>query len=184
MARRAVFLDRDGVLNRTFRGADGVLRPPQTVDEIEILDGVTESCRLLRQAGYLLVAVTNQPEVTRGTQRKEVVDAINSCIRECLNLDGVLVCLHDDEDRCKCRKPEPGMLIEAATCFDIDVRASFIVGDRDRDIEAGRRAGCRGTVLIADAHVEGVAADLRVPRLRDAVDWLVAGGPAAGLEVI
>ena len=142
----AVFLDRDGVLNRSF-ARNGCLVPPASVSELELLDDVAHACQTLHDAGFLLVMVTNQPDVARGTQRRDIVESINATLKQWLPLDDVRVCYHDDSDRCGCRKPAPGLLIEAAAEWGIDLEGSFLVGDRDRDIEAGRRAGCR-TFLI------------------------------------
>jgi D-glycero-D-manno-heptose 1,7-bisphosphate phosphatase len=143
----AVFLDRDGVLNRSFLQADGKTHPPQTPDQLEILPGVLEACLSLRQAGFLLIVVTNQPDVARGTQRRELVEAINSQLWRQLPLDDVRVCYHDNSDGCACRKPKPGLLLSAADLWGINLAQSYMVGDRLTDMEAGRAAGCK-TVLI------------------------------------
>ena len=111
--RRAVFLDRDGVLNRAFLHADGKSHPPASPQQLEILPGVMDVCQSLRRAGFLLIVVTNQPDVARGTQRREVVEAINLELRRQLPLDDIRVCYHDEADNCPCRKPKPGMLLEA-----------------------------------------------------------------------
>ena len=150
---RAVFLDRDGVLNRAIRRG-GVLNPPQSPDDVEILPGAAEACLLLRQAGYLLIVVTNQPDVARGRQRREVVEAINNVVLSDISVDDIRVCYHDDVDACDCRKPAPGMLLEAGRDWGVNLSTSFMVGDRWRDIEAGRRAGCQ-TILVGDHHEEG-----------------------------
>ncbi len=173
MRRPAVFLDRDGVLNRAFL-IDGVPHPPSSLDELEVLPGVEEACRLLREAGYLLIVVTNQPDLARGTQRVEVVDEINGALRRRLGVDDVFVCPHDDADDCNCRKPRPGMLLAAAVAHEIDLSESVMVGDRDRDIGAGRAAGCR-TVLIGEGYGRPPVppADLTAGDLRSAVDWIV-----------
>jgi D-glycero-D-manno-heptose 1,7-bisphosphate phosphatase len=142
---RAVFLDRDGVLNRApLRNSRPV--PPRTLDELEVLPGVPEALAALQAAGFLLVVVTNQPDVARGTQRREVVEAINARLGAALPLHDFLVC-YDDGDDCPRRKPNPGLLLEAAQTYHIDLASSFIVGDRWKDIEAGRRAGCRTIFL-------------------------------------
>ena len=148
MSRSAVFLDRDGVLNRS-RARDGRRVPPASLSELELLDQVPQACRALHEAGFLLVMVTNQPDVARGTQRRDTVEAINAFLSGLLSLDDVRVCYHDDSDRCACRKPAPGLLTDAAAEWGIELSQSFMVGDRHRDIEAGRRAGCR-TFLIDD----------------------------------
>jgi D-glycero-D-manno-heptose 1,7-bisphosphate phosphatase len=119
------------------------------------------------------VVVTNQPDVARGRLPRETVDAIHARLMKMLPLDEIRVCCHDDDDRCDCRKPKPGLLLDPPT---YDVAASFMVGDRWRDIEAGRRAGCRATILIDYAYDEPVArdADYNVSSLADAVDRILA----------
>jgi D-glycero-D-manno-heptose 1,7-bisphosphate phosphatase len=171
--KRAVFLDRDGVLNRAFlRG--GVLNPPQSPHEVEILPGAAEACRLLRQAGYVLIVVTNQPDVARGRQCREAVEAINRAVLSAVGVDDVRVCYHDDVDACDCRKPSPGMILETGRVWRIDLSLSFMVGDRWRDIEAGRRAGCR-TVLVGEYEEEGrrVVPDYHVDSLGTAVEIIL-----------
>jgi D-glycero-D-manno-heptose 1,7-bisphosphate phosphatase len=173
MKRRAVFLDRDGVLNRAYV-AKGVPHPPSSLDQLEVLPGVVDACRLLRQAGLLLIVVTNQPDLARGTQRIEIVDEINEALRSQVGFDDLYVCPHDDSDNCNCRKPRPGMLLKAAAAHDVDLAGSVMVGDRDRDIAAGQAAGCQ-TVLVGKAHGRPPVppADLTVEDLRAAVDWIV-----------
>src|SRR5437899_2684085 len=111
--RRAVFLDRDGVINRAnVRG--GKPYPPDTLEQLEILPGVPEALERLRRAGFLNVVVTNQPDVGSGKQRREVVEAMHARLLKNLQIDAVKVCYHTDADACECRKPRPGMLLEAA----------------------------------------------------------------------
>jgi D-glycero-D-manno-heptose 1,7-bisphosphate phosphatase len=142
MRRRAVFLDRDGVINRAIvRGRRPY--PPSSLAELEVLPGVPEALRALKSAGYQLVVVTNQPDVARGTTPQAVVDSIHAWLTSFLPLDAVFTCLHDDHDQCDCRKPQPGLIARAVRELDIDRAASYLIGDRWRDIEAGRRAGCR-----------------------------------------
>jgi D-glycero-D-manno-heptose 1,7-bisphosphate phosphatase len=140
--KRAVFLDRDGVINRsTVR--DGKPYPPDSLGELEILSGVADALARLRAAGFLNVIVTNQPDVATGKQRREVVEAMHEFLLSRLPVDAVKVCYHADADNCACRKPKPGMLLEAAGELDIDLAASFMVGDRWRDVAAGQAAGCK-----------------------------------------
>jgi D-glycero-D-manno-heptose 1,7-bisphosphate phosphatase len=171
--RRAVFLDRDGVLNRA-PVQDGHPRSPLSVDEVEILPGVLEACEKLRRRGFSLIVATNQPNVARGIQERETIEAIHAYLRGRIPLDDVRICYHDDRDGCDCRKPRPGMLLAAAQDLGIDLSRSFVVGDRWRDIEAGRRAGCR-TVLIdhgyAEPHPSGM--DFATESLSSAVDWIL-----------
>ena len=139
--RQAVFLDRDGVINASVV-RDGKPYPPASLEELKILPGVAEAIRSLREAGFVVVVVTNQPDVATGIQRKEVVEKMNSNLRNELLIDDFRVCYHTASDNCACRKPKPGMLLEAAHDLEIDLSRSFMVGDRWRDIEAGKAAGC------------------------------------------
>jgi D-glycero-D-manno-heptose 1,7-bisphosphate phosphatase len=143
---RAVFLDRDGVLNRAVARA-GRPHPPASTAELRVADGAPEACEALRGAGFALIVVTNQPDVARRTQARAEVDAIHAELCRRVRVDDVYVCPHDDGDACGCRKPAPGMLLAAAERHGLDLATSFMVGDRWRDVEAGRRAGCR-TVFI------------------------------------
>ena len=147
--RAAVFLDRDGVVNEAIV-RDGRPLPPATVDEVVIPAGVREACRLLSDAGLLLILVTNQPDVARGTTSRQAVDAINAYLADELGLDAVYVCPHDDGDACGCRKPAPGLLLDAAADLGVDLTRSMMVGDRWRDIEAGKRAGVTTVWLRRD----------------------------------
>ena len=172
--RRAVFLDRDGVINRAFV-RDGKPFPPPTPQELEVLPGVSEALRELKLHGYELLVVTNQPDVGRGKQSREALDAMHQSLAAQLPIDDILVCCHTDQDKCDCRKPLPGMLLEAAQKHHIDLAASFMVGDRWRDIEAGYNAGCK-TILIDYGYSERPpdrAPDLRVGSLREAADWII-----------
>jgi len=169
-----VFLDRDGVLNRALV-RDGRPYPPTTLEAFEILPGVPEAVRKLHDTGFLLIGATNQPDVSRGTQRREVVEAMNSRLLAEMPITAILVCYEDGDD-CPRRKPNPGLLLEAAQTYSIDLAASFMVGDRWRDIEAGRRAGCQ-TVFIDLGYAERQPdpdADYRAADLLDAADWILS----------
>lgn len=173
-SHRAVFLDRDGVINRaTVR--EGRPYPPAHIDELEILPGVPDALARLRAAGFRLVVVTNQPDVARGTQRREVIDAMHAHLMAALPLDEIRVCPHDDGDQCVCRKPRPGLLEAAARDAGLSLVDSVMVGDRWRDVEAGRLAGCR-TVFIDYGYSEPHPAppDLVVGSLAEAVGWILA----------
>jgi len=174
MSVPAVFLDRDGVLNRTIV-RHGKPYPPASVEALEILPDVPAALAKLKQAGYRLVVVTNQPDVARGDQDRRVVEAINSTLAARLPLDEVRVCYHDDRDDCACRKPKPGLLLQPP---DHDLSRSVMVGDRWRDVEAGRRAHVRATVLIERGYDEDcpVPPDARVTSLAEAVDWILKLG--------
>ena len=171
--RPAVFLDRDGVLNRALV-RDGRPDPPARQEDLEILPGVAEALVDLRRAGFLLLVVTNQPDVARGTLSATSLARIHEHLLATLKLDKIYVCPHDDANHCTCRKPLPGLLLTAAQEWSVDLQKSFMVGDRWRDIEAGRHAGCT-TVLIDYGYREKLCSepDKRVTSLREASKWIL-----------
>lgn len=173
---KAVFLDRDGVINRPII-VDGKPHPPRKVADFEILPGVAQACADLKNAGYLLVVVTNQPDVGRGVLQKEVVEAIHETMVQQLPIDRVEVCYHagaEFGEDCKCRKPKPGMLINAAGAVDIDLTRSLMIGDRWRDVDCGKRAGCK-TIFIDWGYGESLREqpDFRAANLVDAAEWIL-----------
>lgn len=172
--RRAAFLDRDGVLNVAVL-REGKPYPPTDASELEIVPGALECLQALRAAGYLLIVVSNQPDVARGTQTREAVEAIHSRLRAVLPLDAIYVCYHDADAGCECRKPKPGMLLAAAKDFGIDLAQSFMIGDRWRDIDAGAMAGCR-TVFLDFGYAEAGPANppsISVGRLQEGIEWVL-----------
>jgi D-glycero-D-manno-heptose 1,7-bisphosphate phosphatase len=171
--RRAVFLDRDGVLNKAYV-RDGKPYSPDTIEEMIIPDDAAEALGRLRQHGFRLIVATNQPDIRRGRLTRADVDAMNGYLRSKLPLDAIEICPHDDADHCDCRKPKPGLLLQAAEREGIDLSQSFMVGDRFRDIEAGHGAGCR-TILIGDGYGETFKAqpDATVSTLSEAADWIL-----------
>jgi D-glycero-D-manno-heptose 1,7-bisphosphate phosphatase len=146
MKRKAVFLDRDGVINRAVV-RNGRPYPPASLDDFEILPGVPDALATLKAANFLLIVATNQPDVARGTQSRDVVERMHSLISRTLPIDDIKVCWDIDGPTCTCYKPKPGMLLDAAQEHDIDLKASYMVGDRWRDVGCGRAAGCF-TILI------------------------------------
>jgi D-glycero-D-manno-heptose 1,7-bisphosphate phosphatase len=148
--QRAVFLDRDGVLNRPVV-RDRLPFPPANLGEFQLYPDVVDGCRQLKEAGFLLVVVTNQPDVGRGTQSRESVEAMHAQLRADLpTLDGIEVCFHAGAthgEPCDCRKPKPGMLLRAAATHDIDLNRSFLIGDRWRDVDCAYAAGCRAVFI-------------------------------------
>jgi D-glycero-D-manno-heptose 1,7-bisphosphate phosphatase len=176
MTRRAVFLDRDGVINRAIvRG--GKPHPPPDLAGLRILPGVREACRSLREAGFLLILVTNQPDIARGTADPKEVSAVHAHLQHYLRLQDVKTCPHDDDADCDCRKPKPGLLQRAARDWNIDLAASYIVGDRWRDVEAGQRAGCRALFIDYDYRERRPEPPfLTVRSLRDAAARIVEHG--------
>jgi len=171
--KKALFLDRDGVICRAFI-RDGKPYPPRTLQELEILPGVKEALRLAGELGFVRIITTNQPDVARGTLDKKIVDDMHALLCAQLEIDDVLVCWHDDADNCACRKPKPGLLFDGAARHGVDLARSYMVGDRWRDTESGVRAGCR-TVWI-DCHYNEkqppTPPDHRCHSLAEAVAWI------------
>ena len=149
---KAVFLDRDGVINRSSV-IDGKPYAPIHIQDIELLPGVEGACLKLSSAGYLLIVVTNQPDVATGKAQKSDIEAIHAYLMEALPLTDINVCYskNDDDPR---RKPAAGMLIESAQKYKIDLGGSYMIGDRWKDIEAGATAGCT-TLFIDYGYKEG-----------------------------
>jgi D-glycero-D-manno-heptose 1,7-bisphosphate phosphatase len=170
---KAVFLDRDGVLNRALV-REGRPYPPPSAAEMEILPGTAEALHRLRAAGFLLIVVTNQPDVARGRQSQATVEQIHDLLRAALPLDDFVVCYHDDKDDCPCRKPKPGLMLAGAARHDIDLASSFVIGDRWRDVDAGHAAGCRTILLDYQYNERGPTAppSATVQTLAQAADFI------------
>ena len=178
-----MFLDRDGVVNRVIM-RDGRPASPLSLAELHLLPGVVDAVARLRDAGYVVVLATNQPDAAAGTREREVAERLNEEVRRHVPLDGVKVCYHRDGDGCACRKPKPGLLLEAAREWSLDLRRSFMVGDRWRDVSAGRAAGCT-TVLVGDGYGEAFpdAPDLVAASVVDASAMILShagAGPHGG----
>lgn len=182
--RSAVFLDRDGVINRTHV-VQGVPHPPASAETCEILPGVPAAMAMLMAEGFPLIVVTNQPDVARRSQTKQEVERIHAFLMTQLPIDAFYVCYHDNSDACECRKPKAGMLLQAAREHGIELSTSFMVGDRSGDILAGSAAGCK-TILIDLPYSQGdrCCPDARVADLTEAAQLIVkqvharAGGSA------
>ncbi len=173
---RAVFLDRDGVINRPLV-RDGLPFSPTTIEEFEILPGVKKSCERLKELGFLLVITTNQPDVGRGLIPRESIERIHGHLAKALPVDRVMACYHAGEaygDKCDCRKPLPGMLVRAANDLGIDLALSFMIGDRWRDVDCGFNAGCR-TIFIDWSYAErlNIQPDFRAMDLADATKIII-----------
>jgi len=171
--KRAVFLDRDGVLNEAVV-RDGKPYPPDSAGEVRLVADAAAALGRLHDLGLPLIVVTNQPDVARGKQTAEAVEAIHRRLREDLPVDDFLSCFHDDADRCGCRKPLPGLILEGAARHGADPARSFMVGDRWRDVDAGAAAGCR-TIWIDRGYRErgpSRPADATVGSLSEAAEWI------------
>ena len=176
VTQRAVFLDRDGVLNRAVV-CEGKPFPPARLADVVILPGAITSLQRLAGCGYVLIGITNQPDVARGTQTREVVESINALIQSRLPVREIFVCYHDNADECECRKPKPGLILQAAQKYGLDLSLSWMVGDRWKDIVAGQAAGLK-TIFI-DYHYsetyQGAPADFTVEDTAFIADIILKG---------
>ena len=170
---RAIFLDRDGVINRSVV-RNGKPHPPSNLGEMEILPGVYDAMTVLHKSGWLLIVVTNQPDVARGMAQRVDVELMHDFLKQNLPIHEILTCYHDDNDNCSCRKPMPGALLSAGVRNGIDLAASIVVGDRWRDVEAGVRAGCK-TIFIDHGYAEKQPQNFnyRVQSLSEAADIIL-----------
>lgn len=150
--KRAAFLDRDGVINKP-RIVDGKPFPPTGTDDLELYEGVALAVSRMKSKGLMVIVITNQPDVARGTTSLDTVDEIHALLKRQLEIDDIFVCPHDDDHDCDCRKPRPGLIWQAAEQWHIDVGNSFLVGDRWRDVDAGKVAGCT-TIFINRGYTE------------------------------
>jgi D-glycero-D-manno-heptose 1,7-bisphosphate phosphatase len=171
--KRAVFLDRDGVLNEALV-RDGLPYPPATAAEVRLVEGAEEGLHQLKALGFLLIVVTNQPDVARGTQTLEQVAAINAKLSAVLPLDDILMCLHSG-DGCDCRKPKPGLLRLGAARYDVDLGECYLIGDRWRDMDAASAVGVPGVWIDYGYRERGPSEPPAavVPSMQEAVRWIV-----------
>lgn len=165
-----MFLDRDGVINKVVM-RDGFPGSPRALEEVQLVDDAQSALQIMRKMGFLIIIVTNQPELSRGLLNINDLDKIHHFIRQNLPVDDIFVCPHDKRDECVCRKPKSGMLLAAAQKWKIDLRKSFMIGDRLKDVEAGERAGCC-PILIDAPYNKDTHCRYRVDHLTDAVRLL------------
>ena len=147
--------------------------PPASLTDMKIIEGVPQALQMLHDAGFILIVVTNQPDVARGAQTRSAVDEMHADLLRRFPLDAIRVCFHDNTDNCLCRKPLPGLLLEHSG--EVDFSQSFMVGDRWRDIEAGKAAGCR-TIFIDYNYLEKqpTSFDFKTDSLTHAAEWICA----------
>ena len=144
--KKSVFLDRDGVINKVYI-KDGLPQSPNSLNELKILPGVRESIIKLKKLNFICLVVTNQPDVSRKKIEKNSVIQMNNFLKNEISLDDIFVCYHDDSDNCNCRKPKPGLLLQAGKKWDVDFKKSFMIGDRWKDIQAGEKVRCKTIYL-------------------------------------
>lgn len=172
----AVFLDRDGILNRAIIQA-GKPYPPSRLEDLEILPGTLVSLKRLADHGYRLIGITNQPDVARGIRSRKMVEALNAEILIRLPVREIYVCYHDDSDNCTCRKPKPGLILYAAEKHGVDLSHSWMVGDRWKDIAAGQAVGLK-TIFVDYHYAEkyvGNPADFTVEDTAHLADIILKG---------
>jgi len=167
---KAIFFDRDGVVNKELI-VNGIIDSPSSVEEVRLYEDAAEAIRYSNKRGYLVIIATNQPRIARGSMIKTVAQEINDRVisllkKEGAAVDGVYMCPHDDADNCKCRKPRPGMILQASKEHDIDLSGSYFVGDREKDVVAGKTAGCR-TVILQRRYNAGIRADFMIRSLKE-----------------
>jgi D-glycero-D-manno-heptose 1,7-bisphosphate phosphatase len=177
---RAVFLDRDGVVNKIVI-REGKICSPRTMAEFQWEDGISDAVATLRENGFRIIIVTNQPDIARLKMSPLTLSAMTERIYHSLRVDSVFVCPHDDPDGCECRKPKPGMLLYAAHMLGFDCRVAFIVGDGWKDMAAGRAAGCT-TILLDRPYNRDVACDFRVSSLSEGVGVILELQKKVGLQ--
>ena len=171
MKERAVFLDRDGVINKVIL-CNGKPHSPRKLNEFVFNDGIKEAIFRLKQVGYKIFVLSNQPDIARGNMTQGVLDLMTQKIRWELPVDDVYICPHDDDHNCSCRKPKPGMLLDAAVKWKIDLPSSFVVGDTWKDMEAGSAAGCK-SILLDAPYNQDVHSHSRVKSLQEAADIII-----------
>ena len=169
--KKAIFLDRDGVINEVvFRGGNNI-KPiaPWKFEEFKLVQGIKKPLTKLSQMEFHLFIVTNQPDIAKGIIKSSIVKKMNDIVMNELPIDEIMVCSHIDSDNCNCRKPKPGMIISLAKKWGINLEDSFLIGDNWKDIESGKAAGCR-TILIDKLYNKTVTADYRVENLTMSVE--------------
>jgi len=173
---RAVFLDRDGIVNRAIV-RNGKPFPPARLEELEILPGALTSLLQLANVGYILVGITNQPDVARGSQSRQTVETFNTLLLSKLPIQEIFVCYHDNIDNCDCRKPKPGLILRAAKKYSLDLSQSWMIGDRWKDIAAGQAVGLK--TIFVDYHYaetyQGPPADFTVEDTSFLADIILRG---------
>ena len=165
---RAIFLDRDGVINRVLLN-NGRPFSPRRFDDFELLPEIKEALNSFMKMGFVNIVITNQPDIARGLMEMEELNRMHAMLRERLAINDIMACFHDNGDNCICRKPKPGMILVAANKWNINLRRSFVIGDTWRDVEAGKKGGCK-TILIDMPYNQGVESDHRVKDLEEAVE--------------
>jgi D-glycero-D-manno-heptose 1,7-bisphosphate phosphatase len=161
--KKAVFIERDGILNEVRPGPKHQI-VPLTLEEFKVRQEVVEPLRRLKQVGFVLIVTSNQPGLSRGYQSRRELDRMHDIVRRIFPVDDIMVCPHDEADHCPCRKPRPGLLIEAAFKWHLNLDHSFVISDKWQDAEAARTAGCTSLLLkspwVGQVHRDFVLPDI------------------------
>jgi D-glycero-D-manno-heptose 1,7-bisphosphate phosphatase len=175
MLKRAIFLDRDGVINRVIM-KEGKPYSPRKLSDFRLTDGIRDVLIRLKEDGFLLLVVTNQPDISRGLIRWDELNVIHDLIRSELPVDDIIVCPHDNDDGCDCRKPKPGMIVDSARKWGIDIGGSFLIGDTWKDMGAGEKAGCT-TILLDAPYNQDVNSNHRIKNISEALKIILPEHP-------
>ena len=172
MTKKGIFFDRDGVINKSLI-LNNKPYPPKSLKDFEFFENIEKTLEQVRKSGFMSFIFTNQPDVARGALGKDKIEEINKYIYSKLPINKIYCCYHDDKDNCECRKPKAGMLYEAAKEFDVDLKKSFVVGDRWRDIDAGNLAGCK-TIFIDYGYSEKLKTkpDYTINKIDEIIDLI------------
>ena len=173
LKNRAIFLDRDGVINKVLI-KKGRPFSPRSVRDFKLTPGIVRVLYCFRRNGFLNIITTNQPDIARGFLEENELNKMHAVVKENLPIDAIMVCPHDDRDNCSCRKPKSGMLFSAADKFNIDLNNSFIIGDNKKDAIAGRNAGCT-TIIIDAKYNKDAEANYRIKRIKEAIGIVLSG---------
>jgi len=166
---KAVFLDRDGVINHVvFHESINKPSSPWNIEEFKLIKGIEKPLEKLKKMGFLLFIISNQPDIARGNVKKGTTEKINKILYEKFPIDEIVICPHDDKDNCNCRKPKPGMILGLKEKYNIDLKKSFIIGDGWKDMKVGKNA-CVKSILINREYNREVEAEYRANDLESAV---------------
>ena len=167
--KKAVFLDRDGIINQVvYHKEANKPSSPWKIEEFKLINGVKKPLEDLKKMDFLLFVISNQPDINRGNVKRGTTEKINKIIYEKFPIDEIKVCPHDDKDNCNCRKPKPGMIIELAKKWNVDLKKSFLIGDSWKDIGAGENAGVK-SIIIDKKYNQQVNSNYRVENLNSAI---------------
>ncbi len=165
--RKAIFLDRDGIINNVILKNEKPFSP-RSFKEFDLREGIRDVLDSFKKLGFINIIVSNQPDIARGLLERQDLDEMSRVIRENLPVDDIYVCTHDNDDNCHCRKPKPGMLTDAVEKWEIDISKSFLIGDNWKDIDAGKNAGCT-TILLDYPYNKKISADFRIENFESAI---------------